>query len=442
MVGTNTFFGAVGATGQAQLWRTNGTTEGTVLVKELARLPNRLTAVGNTLFFILPGDFSTDAELWKSDGTSNGTVLVRTINPQSQEPLRAAGNLLFFVAAEVGASRFHLWRSDGTAAGTFPLTTINASEFAGTDPRELTAVGSTLYFAAADGANGRELWKSNGTVAGTELVADIYPGAVGSSPHSLTAMDGKLFYASIFALGSQIIFVGEQNGVRALWGSDGTEAGTVVLNAGINLIGNLFERTEQAGGRLFFRASEATSGTSTRWDLWQTDGTSAGTRRATDLSAGNVVGRLPGGLILAATDGTTGSEPWFLPLPATLASTNGLSGAPGSTFAFSGGGFPAGATVTISVTPPAPTANSLATTPPSIVAGQVAADANGAFSFGIQFAANAVAGSYTIMASSGELSQSTQVSISASAPLLTAPEDLPILTPTSQVLVFLPLVRR
>jgi ELWxxDGT repeat protein len=64
---------------------------------------------------------ATGAELWRSDGTSPGTVLVADITsgPGSSSPqwLRGSGALLFFPANDPVHGR-ELWRSDGTAAGT------------------------------------------------------------------------------------------------------------------------------------------------------------------------------------------------------------------------------------------------------------------------------------------------------------------------------------
>ncbi|MGH9361411.1 MAG: ELWxxDGT repeat protein, partial [Thermoanaerobaculia bacterium] len=64
-------------------------------------------------------------------------------------------------------------------------------------PSEMTLAGSTLYFAVETDPWGRELWKTDGTAAGTVLVEDIVPGVVGSDPQNLTAVGGRLFFSAL-----------------------------------------------------------------------------------------------------------------------------------------------------------------------------------------------------------------------------------------------------
>ena len=112
-------------------------------------------------------------ELWKSDGTAAGTVMVKDIysGNQAGNPtgLTLVDNTLYFRAYD-GTNGYELWKSDGTAAGTVMVKDINSggNSYAGS----FTAC-STLYFIADDG-DGYELWKSDGTTAGTVMVEDIH----------------------------------------------------------------------------------------------------------------------------------------------------------------------------------------------------------------------------------------------------------------------------
>src|SRR5262249_33109562 len=146
-------------------------------------------------------------ELWKSDGTTAGTVLVKDIQPGSSpygfpfsstpSDSTAVGKELFFSGND-GISGRGLWKTDSTTTGTVLVKDIRpGSSYGyayGSNPQHLTAVDDRLFFAANDGVNGTELWKSDGTTKGTVLVADIRPGNSGSYPYSLTAVDGTLFF--------------------------------------------------------------------------------------------------------------------------------------------------------------------------------------------------------------------------------------------------------
>ncbi|MHC4078993.1 MAG: ELWxxDGT repeat protein, partial [Planctomycetota bacterium] len=198
-VGTIVYFVATTRTHGTEIWKTDGTETGTVLVKDIlpgsiSAFPENLTAVGNTLYFSAFGP-SAGRELWKTDGTAAGTVLVKDIKPgcdsSSPRNLAAAGNTLYFAAADVDHGR-ELWKSDGTAVGTVLVKDIEPGKMTSgapwsSFPEGLTLVGSTLFFAARTRLSGVELFKSDGTASGTVLVADIRAGIGGSDPNSLRA---------------------------------------------------------------------------------------------------------------------------------------------------------------------------------------------------------------------------------------------------------------
>jgi ELWxxDGT repeat protein len=197
------FFGATDGIHGNELWRSNGTPAGTVLVRDINPGPGDSTPtdfadVSGTLFFVA-NDGAHGAELWKSNGTAAGTALVDDIAPgklpSNPRDLANVNGTLFFRAND-GIRGHELWRSNGTAAGTVLVKDINPGS-ASSHIRYTTNVNGTLFFAANDGTHGNELWTSNGTAAGTFLVRDINPGHGaynGSYPKYLTNINGTLFF--------------------------------------------------------------------------------------------------------------------------------------------------------------------------------------------------------------------------------------------------------
>ncbi len=153
--------------------------------------PRELTLVGDVVFLTTGGSLPT--ELWRSDGTADGTFLVREMRAQQ---LTVAGGLLYFVGIDQDHGT-ELWRSDGTPEGTFLVRDINPR--GGSGPIALTALGDQLFFLADDGVHGIEVWRSDGTEEGTRMVADLNPGPIGSLvPWNLPlgSLDGIAYFAS------------------------------------------------------------------------------------------------------------------------------------------------------------------------------------------------------------------------------------------------------
>src|SRR4029078_5792497 len=128
----------------------------------------------------------------------------------------------------------------------------------------------TLYFSAEDATHGRELWLSDGTDAGTILVEDIRPGTDGSHPHSLAHVGETLYF---------IANDGEHGDER--WQSDGTEAGTSMVKdiAPGRPYCSRSRSLTPFRGHLYFTADDGTHGC----ELWKTDGPSAGTVMVKDI---------------------------------------------------------------------------------------------------------------------------------------------------------------
>jgi ELWxxDGT repeat protein len=207
------FFGDSGK----QLWKSDGTTPGTVLVKdgfvndsftneEFIYHPLKLTSSGGNLYFTY-GSKANGRELWKSDGTAAGTVLVKDITPGSEyftgstdfRSLHDLSGVLYFVSSvkTAGAEKNELWKSNGTAAGTVLVKDLGSTTNA-YDPyiESIESVGKTLFFTIKNNSYGKELWKSDGTAAGTKLVKDLLPGSASSSPEQLANANGVLFFVA------------------------------------------------------------------------------------------------------------------------------------------------------------------------------------------------------------------------------------------------------
>jgi len=137
-----------------------------------------------TVAFFSGSTGNGDYELWKTDGTTAGTVLVRDIRPNfgsSPSNLVNVNGVLAFTAND-GVNGYQLWRSDGTAGGTVRVSSLGTSAALG----QFTSVNGTLFFVATQAAIGQELWESTSGVHTASLVRDIRPGSSGSAPSNLT----------------------------------------------------------------------------------------------------------------------------------------------------------------------------------------------------------------------------------------------------------------
>lgn len=302
--GTLFFTASQSATGR-ELWKSNGTEAGTVLVKDirpgaLSSGPELLIAAGNTLFLVA-NDGVNGPELWRSDGTEAGTALVKNVNPSGGihiNQVGVVGNTVYFNAND-GTNGMEPWRSDGTAAGTVMLADVNPGQ-GSSEPASFTAVNTTLFFRASNGSSGLELWRSDGTAAGTVLVKDILPGSGSSGPTALTQVGDKLFF-SAFGVTNQ-----------TLWVSDGTSPGTIELspnNFALPGPANDGPYLTDLDGLAYFIGSEGITGT----ELWQSDGSVAGTVLVKDLhpsgsGSPQELVNADGTLFFTATPGAIGRE--------------------------------------------------------------------------------------------------------------------------------------
>jgi large repetitive protein len=305
-----------GGSGPA-LWRTDGTTAGTLLLASFASAPRALTAAGSRVFFTAPRD-GNDEDLWTSDGTRQGTRPLThfttaspfTPGPSFQPVLRAFGSHVDF-AADDGGHGWEIWRSDGTAGGTRRATDFKNPQpfsFFSLGVSGLLEVQGRILVQATDGATGWKLWASTGNPASTQPLHDCAGGCGNSSSPG---------HGLLGAVGGRALFLAEDavHGIEP-WSTDGTPAGTQLvrdlcpgtcssqINAAVLLPGGL--------GFVAFPSDLSPA------QLWVSDGTSAGTRTLTHFTEGSSAGdsalpvSAPGGRIFFSARNADGTEPWMI----------------------------------------------------------------------------------------------------------------------------------
>lgn len=122
-VGEVFYFTALG-----RLWRSEGTEASTTLLSANAAQPELLTVQGSTLYFTA-NDPAFGTELWKSDGTRAGTVMVKDITPGSAGTafnfMLATSTRVYFLAVTPDEGS-ELWQSDGSPKARSPWCSIQA----------------------------------------------------------------------------------------------------------------------------------------------------------------------------------------------------------------------------------------------------------------------------------------------------------------------------
>jgi len=305
----------------ADLWRTDGTPDGTFVLKTFAPDDFFGSIVSNgTIAWFAVRNSSTSWSLWRSDGrtivavqTSSTEPIVmiatlggkafalyghrelRVIDESHTESLGVVsqGTSSRFSAARSGdilyvGTDIGIWKTDGTPANTTKISPNAAYA--------LTIANGRLFYGGTTLNKGTELWVSDGTNAGN-MVADLSPG------------QGSTFgpTSAIGAVGDRVLFTAYNNDLIS---SDGSESGTSVLRHDPALPRNSVFVPFQ--GALYFNYMDR---------LWRSDGTAAGTQLAVDTKPANLlattsrmffVGNDPQhGRSLFSSDGTAAGTRWI-----------------------------------------------------------------------------------------------------------------------------------
>ncbi|GAB2645505.1 hypothetical protein GCM10027035_44510 [Emticicia sediminis] len=304
-----------------ELWKSDGIN--TSMVKNIVTenqssgIYDKKVKIGNVWYF--NASDSRGSELWKSDGTPEGTTIVKDINLGANstfiQEIVAVNNIIYFTAISTNEYTKRLWRSDGSENGTFEIP-LNSGypQNQGVNPEYLTAVGNKLFFKGI--SNQGYLWVSDGTIENTRPILNT---PISANLSNLVSADGKLFFthgglwvsdgtqtgtmAVIAYNGTQNTpispiclleyhnkiyffsdFFGDDYVGNALWESDGTATGTKIVKEfnewNDYLTSSMMLFLEKSNNRMYFRVKPST----TSFDFWTSDGTTNGTSKLKTIS--------------------------------------------------------------------------------------------------------------------------------------------------------------
>ncbi|UQB68417.1 T9SS type A sorting domain-containing protein [Epilithonimonas zeae] len=237
-------------------------------------------------------DGDTGRELWSYDFGTGKSKLVKDIFPFSNSGIdnnphfNILNDKVFFLARS-NFSNYWLFSTDGTEAGTqyvFPFPS-DLSFF-----QDVVLAGNKIYFLI-----NYQLWVSDGTDSGTKKLKTF--GSYTSGSVNLRVFGNKV----VTAIDDGI------NG-KQVWISDGTTDGTFLLkkisNTG-SAIGNDFDIVD-FNNKFYFFAYDTESA------VWESDGTTAGTKKFTNKVRGNFMQgfSLGNSFVFGGTDSAFGAEPW------------------------------------------------------------------------------------------------------------------------------------
>ena len=301
----NSLYFATKLNSEYSLWNSDGTEPGTSLLCSTTTGPLAFFegngATSNGIFFFGMNDGYHGYEIWRSDGTQQGTTILKDIVAGEQgiydlEFIETEDIMYLNIA--IAENEYQLWKSDGTEQGTVLINDNNLKIV------NSIAFNDKLIFSEKKSNTGLELWITDGTSVGTSLLKDINPGAVDSDPYRFVILNNKVYF-----------FAFQDATGTCLWTTDGTETGTVLVKDFDPVSSDDFYVSEQVtqviGNKLYIAGPTTSNG----YELWVTDGTTAGTKmlEINPGAAGSYpcyFSELGSVLYFSANDGVHGSELW------------------------------------------------------------------------------------------------------------------------------------
>jgi ELWxxDGT repeat protein len=323
------FLAEVGTKG-SELWKTDGTSGGTQLIKsfDYKKLgnANSLMVYKDKLYFIAE-TIEASKDIWVSDGTTAGTMVkfkgpIGSVNTFVWGLIENNGYLYYGTSSPSIGTKVYL--TDGTSKilKTLDLTTwqqypqrlmyfgnkvlftsdeidqdsstsiwvtndtfIKPKKLIGFENKNRKAritleqsVHNKVYFSVKEEAKDyKTFWVTDGTQGGTKMILDLDPGNNGSNwPRVMAAIDSVLYFSA-----------SDQNHGYELWRTDGTSQGTYIVKDIIpGPTGSTLDNAYAIGGDQLFFAARDSNG----MELWTTDGTKNGTFAVADIFKGEASG--------------------------------------------------------------------------------------------------------------------------------------------------------
>ncbi|HEV3313249.1 MAG TPA: hypothetical protein VG815_22290 [Chloroflexota bacterium] len=262
------------------LWITNGIRSGTRLIRRVASGDggaNVSGAVAGHTFFFTRLSQSHGYQLWRSDGIANGTEVVRdglgSVKNWPPTVLAPAfGGVLY--QTSLGRHGSQLWIAGSSTRRSGRLHNfVSSVNLSG----GFATADSRIYFSAPDGASRDALWATDGTKKGTVVVADLNTG------HSTQDLIQSVVSIPRPCCHPLVLFEAK-DGVHGhgMWRTNGTPASTERVGGHMSFV-NPFPLTV-GGNRVFFAGYSNKYGN----ELWTSNGASApsGTSLARDIFPG------------------------------------------------------------------------------------------------------------------------------------------------------------
>lgn len=178
------------------LWKTDGTAEGTIMLKKMPVIDEQPAVNNNKVYFVGNAD-NSGQELWVTDGTTESVKMVKDITPGTGGSniygLLSFKGYLYFHADAPGNSG--IWKTDGTDTGTALVFRGATNCIKGNDK---------LYYVV----NNR-IWQSDGTTSGSKIMDTT--SLEGLTPNNLLFANNRLYFtATSYAYGTELYTTSEK----------------------------------------------------------------------------------------------------------------------------------------------------------------------------------------------------------------------------------------